>query len=241
MNIKRILLPLPGTGDHGSAIETALVTAAALQGHVEAQFTTERRQPAQGAEPEGWGYQALAATEVNWYAEERERHAHDARERFARACTAAGIPLVPALEPQSTLPAASWREAEGSYVDTALARVAAFDLLVAASAAVMEPLMAIAGQSLLRTRRPVLLAPSKSESDLTDTAMVAWDESPECWHAVSAAIPIPSPCQGGPGGQHRPICRPPHRLPGRGIDLSALPRHCRDCAGDCPPFALHGR
>jgi nucleotide-binding universal stress UspA family protein len=27
-------------------------------------------------------------------------------------------------------------------------------------------------------------------SALTDTAMIAWDESPECWHAVSAAIPF---------------------------------------------------
>jgi nucleotide-binding universal stress UspA family protein len=75
-------------------------------------------------------------------------------------------------------------------VGTAVARAAAFDLLVAASAAVMESLGAIAEQSLLQTRRPVLLAPSRLTSALTDTAMIAWDESPECWHAVSAAIPF---------------------------------------------------
>jgi nucleotide-binding universal stress UspA family protein len=51
----------------------------------------------------------------------------------------------------------------------------------------MESLKTIAEQSLLRMRRPVLLAPSRPESSLTDTAMIAWDESPECWHAVSAA------------------------------------------------------
>jgi nucleotide-binding universal stress UspA family protein len=48
----------------------------------------------------------------------------------------------------------------------------------------------IAEKSLLRTRRPVLLAPSRRESELTDNAMIAWDESPECWHAVSAALPF---------------------------------------------------
>jgi nucleotide-binding universal stress UspA family protein len=92
-------------------------------------------------------------------------------------------------EPGSPL-AASWREAEGSYVEIAVQRAAAFDLMVAASATVMESLMAIAEQSLLRTRRPVLLAPARPQSDLTDSMLIAWDESPECWHAVSAAIPF---------------------------------------------------
>src|SRR2546430_16377400 len=54
----------------------------------------------------------------------------------------------------------------------------------------MESLMAIAEQSLLQTRRPVVLAPARLQSDLTDSVMIAWDESPECWHAVSAAIPF---------------------------------------------------
>jgi hypothetical protein len=36
----------------------------------------------------------------------------------------------------------------------------------------------------------VVLAPARLQSDLTDSVMIAWDESPECWHAVSAAIPF---------------------------------------------------
>jgi hypothetical protein len=43
----------------------------------------------------------------------------------------------------------------------------------------MEPLMAIAEQSLLQTRRPVLLAPARLQNDLTDSVMIAWDESQE--------------------------------------------------------------
>jgi len=69
-------------------------------------------------------------------------------------------------------------------------RAAAFDLVVAASANVMESLRALAEQALLRTRRPVLLSPSRPKIDFTDSAMIAWDQSPECWHAVSAAIPF---------------------------------------------------
>jgi nucleotide-binding universal stress UspA family protein len=87
------------------------------------------------------------------------------------------------------LPAASWREVEGSYL-IAVQRAAAFDLIVAASGVVMEAMKEIAEQALLRTRRPVLLAPARPQTELTDPAMIAWDESPECWHAVSAAVPF---------------------------------------------------
>ena len=44
------------------------------------------------------------------------------------------------------------------------------------NASVMETLMTIAEQSLLQTRRPVLLAPVRLQSDLTDSVMIAWDE-----------------------------------------------------------------
>lgn len=75
-------------------------------------------------------------------------------------------------------------------MSVAVRRAAAFDLIVAASAAVMAPLSDIAEQSLLQQRRPVLLAPSRLTSSWTSTAMIAWDESSECWHAVTAALPF---------------------------------------------------
>jgi nucleotide-binding universal stress UspA family protein len=177
MSIKRILVPLPGSVGHTAEIDMALSAAKALGAHVEALFIS---QPPP----------VTAAVASNRYAEERDRIARDARERLVRACAAVGIPLLSANDEPGIPLSASWREAEGSYVEIAVQRAAAFDLMVAASATVMESLMAIAEQSLLRTRRPVLLAPSRLQSDLTDSAMIAWDESPECWHAVSAAIPF---------------------------------------------------
>ena len=132
----------------------------------------------------------VTAASVNWHAEERERNTRDAREVFVQACAVVGIRMLSANDEPGSPLAASWREAEGSYVEIAMQRAAAFDLMVAASATVMELLMAIAEKSLLQTRRPVLLAPARPQSDLTDSVMIAWDESPECWHAVSAAIPF---------------------------------------------------
>ena len=190
--IKRILLPLPGSAEQTGEIDMALSAAKALGAHVEALFISAPPPPARVrmAGEIGYGARAAVAAQTDWYAEEHDRLARDARERFAQACAANGIRILGANEQPGALPAASWREAEGSYADVAAARAAAFDLMVAASAAVMEPLKAIAEQSLLRTRRPVLLAPSRLQGSLTDTAMIAWDESPECWHAISAAIPF---------------------------------------------------
>jgi nucleotide-binding universal stress UspA family protein len=189
MSIKRILIPLPGSASHTGQIETALSAAKALGAHIQALFISEPPPVTRGGLTlTEMGRTATAP--VNWHAEEWERTARDAREVFAQACAVVGIPMLSASDEPGSPLAASWREAQGSYVEIAVQRVAAFDLMVAASATVMESLMAIAEQSLLQTRRPVLLAPTRPQSDLTDSVMIAWDESPECWHAVSASIPF---------------------------------------------------
>ena len=187
MSIKRILVPLPGSAGHTGQIETALSAAKALGAHVQALFISQPPPVTRGGVSVSEVGGTATVASVN---EERERTARDAREVFAQACAGAGIPMLSANDEPGSPLAASWREAEGSYVEIAVQRAAAFDLVVAASASVMESLMAIAEQSLLQTRRPVVLAPARLQSDLTDSVMIAWDESPECWHAVSAAIPF---------------------------------------------------
>ena len=190
MSIKRILVPLPGSASHTGEIELALSAAKALGAHVQALFISQPPPVTRAGVSVGELGRTAAVASVNRLAEERERTAGDAREVFAQACTKVGIPMLSANDEPGSPLAASWREAEGSYVEIAVQRAAAFDLVVAASATVMESLMAIAEQSLLQTRRPVVLAPARLQSDLTDSVMIAWDESPECWHAVSAAIPF---------------------------------------------------
>jgi nucleotide-binding universal stress UspA family protein len=192
MSIKRILLPLAGPANYAGEVKIALSAAKALGAHVEALFITQPAPPPRaGFSSNEFAYarRTVAAQSASWLAEDQALLAQ-ARERFAEACAESGIPLVPAGERALTLPAASWREAEGSHVAITAQRAAAFDLVIAASPSVMETPRAIAEQALLRTRRPVLLSPARQEAHLTDTAMIAWDESPECWHAVSAAGPF---------------------------------------------------
>ena len=146
MSIKRILVPLPGSAGHTGQIETALSAAKALGAHVQALFISQP--PPVTRAPAGLTVTEMGRTvtvpSINWHAEARERTARDEREFFAQACAGVGIPMLSANDEPGSPLAASWREAEGSYVEIAVQRAAAFDLMVAASATVMESLMAIA-------------------------------------------------------------------------------------------------
>jgi nucleotide-binding universal stress UspA family protein len=195
MTIKRILLPLPGTAAYSAETDLAMCVTRAMGAHIEALFVNPPPAPSPRsglADSDLFPYRgSLAlAPQKNLLVEERERLAQEAREQFALACAANGIPLLEPNQETGALPSASWREREGLYTRVFAQRAPAFDLIIAASAAVTESLKDIAEQSLLQSRRPVLLAPSRLDTKLTDPAMVAWDESPECWHAVSAAIPL---------------------------------------------------
>jgi nucleotide-binding universal stress UspA family protein len=187
MTIKRILLPLPGSGTYAAETDLGMTVAKAMEAHIEALFI---HQPLPSSRAGFIDSGSLALAPRNDFVEERDRRAREAHEQFALACAANGIPMLEAINELHTLPSASWHEREGSYANVTAQRASGFDLIIAASATVMESLKDIAEQSLLQSRRPVLLAPSRLESKLSDTAMIAWDESPECWHAISVAIPF---------------------------------------------------
>jgi nucleotide-binding universal stress UspA family protein len=193
MAIKRILLPLDGSARHAAETNLAVSVAKAMPAHIEALFIHQsplqrRTRPIDSGMYYAQGSAALAVQTQPL--EETEPHAQEAREQLASACAANGIPVLHPGESADLLPSAAWRETEGSYVSTAAQRAAAFDLVIAAGATVAEPLKDIAEQSLLGTGRPVLLAPSQLNTKLTDEAIIAWDESPQCWHAISAAVPF---------------------------------------------------
>jgi nucleotide-binding universal stress UspA family protein len=193
MSIKRIFVPIPSTAEQSCEIETAVVAAKALDAYLEALFIAPTPPPASrvaaGAGPYGYGTAAARAA-ANDFAAYQEQMTEAARERFTQMCAAHAVPVVTAGKAITSLPAAAWRTAQGAFAEVAARRAAAFDLIVAASAAVLDSLKEIAERSLLHARRPVLLAPARLQTPLTGPAMIAWDESPECWHAVSAALPF---------------------------------------------------
>ena len=104
MSIKRILIPLPGSAGHTGQIETALSAAKALGAHVQALFISQPPPVTRGGLTVAEMGQTATVASVNWHAEERERTPRDAREVFAQACAAVGIPMLSADdEPGSPL------------------------------------------------------------------------------------------------------------------------------------------
>lgn len=190
MSIKRILIPLPGSVDHTSEVDMGLSAAKSLGAYVEALHIAAPipTTTAMGSVPAN--ARIAVARPMSWIVEEREAALREKREQFRQACLAHAVPLLAPDEVPTGLPAATWREADGEYERVAVQRAAAFDLMVATSAAVVEQLKDIAERSLLRTHRPVLLAPQKLRGSLSGTVMIAWKESLQCWHAVSAALPF---------------------------------------------------
>src|SRR5262245_15967835 len=98
MSIKRILVPLPASVIHTGEVETALTAAKALGAHVEALFISQPPPLATrggvSVSEMGYGARTAAVAPITAYAEEGERIAREARERFASACAATGIPVL---------------------------------------------------------------------------------------------------------------------------------------------------
>ena len=101
---QRILVPLPGSASHTGEIEMALSAAKALGAHVQALFISQPPPVTRGGLSVSELGRTATAASVNWHAEELERTARDAREVFAQACAAVGIPMLSANdEPGSPL------------------------------------------------------------------------------------------------------------------------------------------
>ncbi|MCX2721302.1 universal stress protein [Roseibium salinum] len=196
MSIKRIFLPIPGNTNPVEEIQLALSAATFLEAHIEALFISE---PPQAPTVPQRGVPFSEFSGVNQFqdvavehgpAEAGERAARDMRERFSRACGLNHIPLISGGTAIDTFPSARWMETDGDYSSITINRAAAFDLVVAGSEVVAQSLREVAEIALLRTGRPVLLAPMATGRALNETALIAWKNSPQCWHAVSAAIPF---------------------------------------------------
>lgn len=192
MTIKRILVPLSGSANTAGEIETALQTAGTFKAHLEALFIREPPPtPSTSADlPAAYAGRMAARAPQTWQADEMEKRARQARESFRRSCIASEVRFTDGEDAPDTPPSASWRDTDGPYSRIATTHAAGFDLIVATSAAVARPLKEIAEDSILRTGRPVMLAPTRLDNSITGTVVIAWDESPECWHAVSAALPF---------------------------------------------------
>ena len=199
MAMKTILVPIPDTAVNTAAIETALMVAKAVAGHVEGLYVEApapippRNVPLASYEATSYGRAPapaqLAEEEYARAAEVRERAAEQARAEFQRVCAAHGVPVC-APDPSGPGPSASWLQAQGSYASAVTTRAPAYDLMVVPNPSTTTPAREIAEHTLLEAGRPVLLSPSRPEPDPSSSAMIAWSPSLQTWRAVAVI-----PCQ----------------------------------------------
>jgi nucleotide-binding universal stress UspA family protein len=198
MAMKTILVPIPDTEVNLAAIETGLMAARAVEGHVDGLYIepplplTTTATPLAAYDAPAYGRAAPAAAQRaeadRGAQEERDRTAERARAEFERACAAYQVPVHEA--PPGPLPSASWHRAQGSYASAVARRALACDLLVVPNPATAAMARDIAEQILLETGRPVLLAPAGPAQDPSRSAMVAWAPTVQAWRAVAAAVPL---------------------------------------------------
>ncbi len=193
MSIKRILVPFPRGTRPDEEIALALSAATFLESHVEALFISEPPEPPTSGMAYGevarMGQVSVAGLRTS-PVEEQERAARAAHDAFERACGLAHVPLLDEGADIGAMPSARWREAEGRYSTITVGRASGYDLIIAGSAAVSDTLRNIAEATLLQAGRPVLLAPIAQSYSLSRNPIIAWDNSPQCWSAVSAAVPF---------------------------------------------------
>lgn len=149
MALKRIFVPIPESVETEAEIDLALASAKSLNACVEVEYIEPPVQLPLASGGEVARVTAAVGIQAARQAEERKTRSKDAQERFARACQANDVPLLQPDETVGALPAATWHASEGTYSETAAQRAAAFDLIVASSAAVAESLRQIAEVSLL--------------------------------------------------------------------------------------------
>lgn len=121
-----------------------------------------------------------------------------AKASFQQLCATHGVRF---LDPDDAagqgadhpLPSASYRREAGPVAEVIGRHAHAYDLMVAESASVAKESKAARAAietALLQAGRPVLLAPSRPPEHLDGPVLVAWNDSPQCWHALSTALPF---------------------------------------------------
>jgi nucleotide-binding universal stress UspA family protein len=121
---------------------------------------------------------ALATRETSWRAEREENE----RSTNARAA----FDQVFGAKDSATVNA-HWREIEGFPLYEYAFHGRMHDLIVIARE---RPLPEYAAEILMRTGRPVLIAPPRATEMIGESVLLAWNNSPESARALTAAMPM---------------------------------------------------
>ncbi|MGF1610551.1 MAG: universal stress protein [Kiloniellales bacterium] len=211
MSIRTILTPFTKDSDTPS-VRMALALAKELEAHVDGIYV----EPPQRSVPVTAHVPAMSAVGVGGYGAAvttsrgpatpdpvaeatrvRDQWASAAKSHFEQLCHKHEVRFLDTDQPDRRgahpLPCASYRREAGSMEQVISQHAHAYDMMVTESAAVApeaKPARAAIDTALLQSGRPVLLAPIHPPENLDGRVLVAWNGSPQCWHALSTALPF---------------------------------------------------
>lgn len=198
MAIRTILTAVSGGSASDGAVETAIRLARRFVAHVEGLHVRMDEGQTLMLYGDGMGV-PLAGDLLDRIAAEAAETAKTAKARFDAAIARHGL-QVRAMPPASgggasggpMEPSARWHEETGYAPDLVADRARLFDLVVLGRSerVVDNPHSDTIEDVVLRSGRPVLLAPAKAPAEIGGIVAVGWNGTPEAVHAVAAALPF---------------------------------------------------
>ncbi len=200
MSIRVTLAPLfQSAGDEGT-LEAAFAIAKRFGSHVDALFAQPDPTdaiPLFGEDTSPDTVRRLRETAIA--AAEQQRLA--TRKIFDQACEAGSIPLAncaniaagqPSLAWTAGQPSAAWTDVVGRSDDVVARKALLSDLVVfGVSGGGGSPVFRLTLEAvLLKSRRPILLAPQKASGHLGHNVAIAWNGTAEAASALASAMPF---------------------------------------------------
>jgi nucleotide-binding universal stress UspA family protein len=191
MSIRTILAAVGGGGATGGAVELSCRLAHRFAAHLEGLHVLPDAAAIIAATGEGIASPASQALAESMMAEAAEKAAQ-ARGLFEETVARYGIAGDLTVPAAAQTPSTIWREESGHAARIVADRARFFDLAVLGRSdrVIGEPHSDTVEETVMRSGRPVLLAPAEAAGDIGRTVVIAWNGSPQAVHAIGAALPF---------------------------------------------------
>jgi nucleotide-binding universal stress UspA family protein len=183
--MKTILLPILGLGKDEPGLDLACRVAELSFAHIDGLHV--QRDTVEEVSTLTMGAGAISQEIWDTLETENRHRAQSARTQFESHCSKRGFRPLPVPEPTTTASSA-WLALMGMFVDQVIRAGRLRDLVVLGR----DPGLTFGALSdiVMRTGRPILIASDAPRQAVCDTVAIAWKDSVESAHAVTAAIPF---------------------------------------------------
>ncbi|HLH51863.1 MAG TPA: universal stress protein [Roseiarcus sp.] len=188
--IKTILVAASGGEGDRSVFETALALARPLAAHLDFYHLWVSPDESAALAPHVDFAQGRALTEAleGLQRDATAKSASSVR-LFQEFCQANDIPIIDPGDAAERV-SASWLEEKDGAIRRLIVRARHHDLVVVGHPHMHGTRRNVAGQLIMASGRPILIAPPVAKAEVGAAVMVGWKETPEAARALSAAMPI---------------------------------------------------